>query len=155
LVRRYLAKNNFRLVTKTTDGEPLHYTNECTARPKYKMPDHVAVKGNIALVLEDKKRYCDLFRDGMSDIKKLSMFFSNENAKARFKKLLQRLKPSMTKPKIVCGFASFAPAKYSNKIPEDFIFIEIQQKKQGFVVKLIQNANIDHLFEQKEVELTL
>lgn len=147
LIRKYLILNKFRLVTKTPDGEPIHYRNELTKPPKYKVPDHTAIKSNTVLVIEDKVWYRDLFGKGVSDIDKLSSFLNNESALNEFKELLTHLNPPLMNPSIVGAFASIEPARYDVSIPSHFIYLGIMVNSVGYIVRLYHDSNVKNLFE--------
>ena len=155
LVRSFLLKNNFRLYTKTTNEEPLHYRNTFTNPPKFKNPDHVAIKGNAVLVFEDKVKFSDLFAGKHPDLIKISSFLANTRAVAEFRTLLADVEPAPTNPVIVGSFASLAPEKSKKEIPKKFVFIGIKEDAKDFVVELLQDAGFEKLFEHSSCQIGL
>jgi len=160
LVRKYLIKNRFRLVSRTLDGQPLHYRVEVTSPPEFKIPDLVAVKANKVLVFEEKIRYSDLFKkegsDGISDVEKLVFFLKNKQARSEFKKLVTNTGLSVKNPSVVGAFASLKPVSSDvDAIPPNFVFIAIEISSSGFSVELCQDGKLPYLFEIDTCEFTL
>lgn len=155
LIRRFLLKNKFQLVTRTSNGETLHYRNELTIPPKFKIPDHVAIKNNTVLVVEDKVKYSDFFKNKASDIDKLVSFLSNEYALNEFKELLKNLNPPLMNPTIVGAYASLEPSKSRREIPSNCIYMGISANSIGYVVNVCQDANLKSLFNYATYSFTL
>lgn len=148
LIRRFLLENGFGLYTKTIKGEPLHYRIAFTNPPRFKRPDHVAIRRNAVLIFEDKVKYADLFRGKCSDLEKISSFLNNVQAMSEFRKLLGNVEPPPRDPLIVGALASFLPNKSSRTIPESYVYLGIKEGVDGFLVELCQDASLKRLFER-------
>lgn len=155
LIRRFLLINKFQLVTRTSNGETLHYRTELTKPPKFKIPDHVAIKNNTVLVVEEKVRYSDLFKNKASDINKLLLFLNNKYALGEFKELLKHLNPPLMNPNIVGAYASLEPSKSRREIPSNFIYMGIGVTSDAYVVKICQDGNLNSLFNYAKYSFTL
>jgi len=159
LTRKYLARNKFQFLSRTCSGESLHYRLEMAGRPKFKVPDVVAVSGSCVLVFEEKVRYSDLFAEGssgLSDIRKLTTFLSNEQAVIEFRKLLLQTRIPPNNPTIIGAVGSLkAMRASSNTIPRDLVFISVQIVHDGFLIELCQDGGIGNLFQVKKERFDL
>lgn len=145
LVRRFLLKNDFRIYTRTSNNELLHYRIMITNPPMYKNPDHVAIKNNYVLVIEDKILFSHLVQGQFSDMTKIISFLENQQACEEFRNQLTRTVPSLTNPTIIGCLASLAPKTRIN-LPKQFIYISVRKLGDEFAVDLFQDAGVRNLF---------
>ena len=155
LVRRYLLQNGFQLFTRTAKGESLHYRTNLVTPPRYKIPDHIAIKNNTVLIFEDKIKYADLFKKGNSDIEKLSCFISNKTNLQDFNQLITKIGVKLTKPSIVPACASLKPENNKKIIPANFVFLGITPTDDKYVIEFCQGTNCSSLFNFDKSALTL
>ena len=118
ILRKFFIINSFNLLTKSKDGSSLHYQIVITKPPQFKIPDFVATKNNVVIVIEAKLKYSDLFTGNLPDIVKLQYFLENKDAVEEFKKsLYQIVPPNLT---IIGACGSLIPVRSKKRIPTWF-----------------------------------